>query len=457
MSDDLVEQVASISMQKNDSDSIDISKLVDEIIEDNEYVERNTDGNEVTLYQILDVLPDGRKTMNHLFYSSMIIDNKDFMNFNDCTINRKSKEMSDLWYAEELRATSSIAAGALTMEAPVMFSWSNRSTSKLKSEDSETQKINKTNVNISNGQTTNQKLYKLVSAGLKVIDKNLSNWTDDNIDRNIESNNNVVNNEHNDTIVESKPWKDSNFRVDPLQQFVVTELPNKMKARDEPKKKAKSKKKGFLWFWGGSSKKSSKSSKKITTEDNVAKSSRYGEEYISASDFDNDELEINSSNTTEHKYPISAAPNDNPDLLSDIIDVDSSIIKPLDKRESTTPMVTNTMPDFKQAKAPAEAQAPTEASENNDDDDNDDDDDDFGDFEEASINAPSSNASEIHLTNKDNLISAPPPSNNSIIDLFSSKETMTETGNKLETDTKTPLNSIDISMNSFVPLQPSKK
>lgn len=214
------------------------------------FKETQEDNGDTSLFQLLDEVANGRKLMNFLFSTETINAERD-LNKNG-GMRRHERTIAGDWYDEEKRGSTQVTSATLQLDTPVIFSWSDngRSTMRTPTQSPTVDPKNRKQV------TTNQRLLKDVSTGLKQLGL-------DDIRIGINEEEAYATNEYsgeNGTLSQDslkKEWKKSNFKVDPLQTFVVKELPKEKKVAERETPKSKSKHRGVLWFWGkGKSKKS---------------------------------------------------------------------------------------------------------------------------------------------------------------------------------------------------------
>ncbi|CCE62905.1 hypothetical protein TPHA_0D02680 [Tetrapisispora phaffii CBS 4417] len=245
--------------------------------EDDDEVVNNHDENLMdkqepyNLYQLLDQIPNGRKTMNSLFYTTFNV-GKEFNNihFSNFQMSKKVEQYAVEWYIEEKNGLQSGTTTSLVdNDTPIKFSWS--STNTIPKNSVMYKHLTKSTRELTH-ETTNQKLMKIVDSKLDNIKKEVMGWkiydkpdpltknneldekcdeTEDvEADYSVEYNSDISNSY---SIDRSKPseFSVSSFKVDPLQEFVVTTLPKERKKKVKPVKK----KQGLFWLFSGSKKK----------------------------------------------------------------------------------------------------------------------------------------------------------------------------------------------------------
>ncbi|KAL3230016.1 hypothetical protein RNJ44_01379 [Nakaseomyces bracarensis] len=227
---------------------------------------KNVDPNDsdITLFQLMDEVANGRKLMNLLFSSEPVTTH---INSNSHGLRQHQHVVAGEWYDEEKRGSAQVTSATLQLDTPVIFSWSDSgngmTTSRAESPIVDPKKERKQ-------ITTNQRLLKSVSTSLKELgfdNIELSKFDGDIFGDEL---NNPYQNKNSNFSQDSinKEWKKSNFKVDPLQTFVVKELPKQKKPVEPEVPKSKSKKKKLLWFWskGKSSKKKNEKDKESSEE-----------------------------------------------------------------------------------------------------------------------------------------------------------------------------------------------
>lgn len=205
-----------------------------------------------TLYNLLDQAEHGRKLMNYIVSTTS---SESETVFKLEKLRHREHQLARTWFDEEKRGTVKISSAMLQIETPIVFSWSNQDDSETSSPVIEKPESPSQFRNISKTKelTTNQKL--LNSASLAAKEKKVPTFENSIIEDNYFHDNtidNLATQSSNSERNTSKEWKRSSFKVDPLQEFVATELPKLKKKSDEEVKGKKAKKKGLLWFWGSS-------------------------------------------------------------------------------------------------------------------------------------------------------------------------------------------------------------
>ena len=417
----------------------------------NEYSNNCKEGSEeeeINLYHLLDIVPNGRKTINRLFYSSTSKDSY-IRSFADTQIFQKSKIIGNGWFNEEKRASTNTIAAVLSLETPVQFSWSKKRKNTTKNDGDDTIKhVDNSNISSKNKnglqESTNRKLYRSILSGLLEVEKQIKQWQD--LDKNSDVNIKIDQDTRGSNIFpkSKQPWDGSSFKVDPLQAFVVKELPKESKKKETPKKK----KMGLLWFLGSRSNNSNhklKNSK--VTEPIVDKNHNNVIEERSHID----QFHQNYS----HDPPINAAPFI--DSRSSIFQFDiddfrdetvlNNTIHP--SNEDTIPTSDNdnllqldTTPNVKQTEPDNEEPDP---------------DSDFGEFEQANSFSATCNdltkSENNHLHAASSLVLPPPAPTHKAMPSFDAKEIKSTASDSSDNAGMSSLNL----MHSFSPLQPTKK
>ncbi|QID87112.1 hypothetical protein GRS66_009772 [Saccharomyces pastorianus] len=233
---------------------MDEDKLVDQLLskEDSSRDDHCKPKNEdVSLYGLLDEVSNGRRLMNCLFHSSMQVGTRLSTN----KLDQKCRQILRDWTDEE--KTMAMDSGGLQLDAPVLFSWSHNAAS--------TSVQGNTNTNLKGSThggkkrtkiTTSSQLFDKASAEIsRCISQTTNSWM-------VDESTNASETNGIDNDKPSSPWASSSFKVDPLQKFVVKQLPKpKKKPESDQAKKNKTKRKSFFGFWGHSSSKSSSKKK----------------------------------------------------------------------------------------------------------------------------------------------------------------------------------------------------
>ncbi|CAI4049196.1 hypothetical protein SUVZ_13G1010 [Saccharomyces uvarum] len=233
---------------------MDEDKLVDQLLseEDTSRDEHGEPKNEdVSLYGLLDEVSNGRRLLNCLFHSSMQVGTRLTTN----SLDQKCRQILRDWTDEE--KTMTMDSGVLQLDAPVLFSWSHNAASTSAQDNTSTSLKGSTHGGKKRPKiTTSSQLFDKASAEIsRCISQNTKSWMVGE-----SPGENETNGIYNDK--PSSPWASSDFKVDPLQKFVVKELPKpKKKPENDQAKKNKTKRKSFFGFWGHSSSKSSSKKK----------------------------------------------------------------------------------------------------------------------------------------------------------------------------------------------------
>lgn len=244
---------------------MDENKIIDQLFS-KEYTPQDDSeqakNGDVSLYGLLDEVANGRRLMNCLFHSPMQMGNK----LSTDKLDGKCRQIQRDWIDEE--KTITMNSGALQLDGPVLFSWSHNVAPTSHQETinttfkqgSPSRGSNKSKI------TTTSQLFDRASAEIdKCIKPNSKSWM---VEERFERNE-----AHTADGKKPSTWANSDFKVDPLQKFVVKELPKEKKKSDGDKtKKNKSKRKSFFGFWGHSGSKSGskkKSEKPIEAKNEI--------------------------------------------------------------------------------------------------------------------------------------------------------------------------------------------
>ncbi|CAI4047759.1 Lft1p SKDI_13G1000 [Saccharomyces kudriavzevii IFO 1802] len=269
---------------------MDENKLIDQLLgkeyepQDDPDEVKNED---VSLYGLLDEVANGRRLMNCLFHSSM----QEGKKVGTDKLARKCRQILRVWTDEE--KTITMNSGVLQLDGPVLFSWSHNSApiSTQKTANAALPKDSMHKENDKANVTTTRQLFDIASAEIdKCIAPNSKSWMGgkcfgENEPSGTESN------KH------SSAWANSDFKVDPLQKFIVKELPKtKKKPDDDQAKKTKSKRKSFFGFWSHSG---TKSSSKKKSEKSMEAKAEIHEEAENTSRPPKEDNTLNDGNTTQ--------------------------------------------------------------------------------------------------------------------------------------------------------------
>lgn len=281
-----------ILRQKEDCDgnmNIPEENAVEEEIDDDEKY------NDATLYDILNAVPESRKTMNTLFRKpgSTNIPQQNITskhNINQSLL-AKCVAISCSWEHEDKINGASISSAATTLqlESPVTFAWSNKShNNSLGGKDISSiinaqsgAKVPSRLLSDKNKKPMKQLLFKQVNDNIKEVVQDTKSWSylvsgveDSNKDSN--TNSHVIHDETPDQFKTSDSCK-STFKVDPLATFVATELPRVKKDPSAKKSSHKHKTKSKMtlkWMWSGSSKHRPKHQDKDKVNNKMANNER---------------------------------------------------------------------------------------------------------------------------------------------------------------------------------------
>ena len=234
-----------------------------------------------TIYDILNLVPESRKTLNILFRKSNLSKSTiEPVNKSEHRINKSLLQecfaVSDLMEQEEKRNKFSASSTntTLQLESPITFAWSNKNGKDHVKEAMQIQQKKNTMKeiqtciqlpsilsNCQNHKSVNETLLKIVKDNLVEVTKNTKSWSYilQGIEQQEMKDSQDLDNRslNEDKIIDQKYGKRrSDFKVDPLEKFVVTTLP-RMKKNSDPEKDSKTNKsrsKSLRWIWGGSDK-----------------------------------------------------------------------------------------------------------------------------------------------------------------------------------------------------------
>ncbi|SMN17839.1 similar to Naumovozyma castellii NCAS_0H02870 hypothetical protein [Maudiozyma saulgeensis] len=485
-----------LSKPNTTNDHLDIDSILAEIFtegtEKDQSNNKSTANNneDATLYQLLDELSGTRKLMSCLFGPAQEIN----LSTKDNKFTLRTIKFGEEWYGQEhTTVDSSSASRALRSDTPVYFSWSHDS--KRKSRPSSPMKMPQQQPPLSNSSSViteiqtkkilnNQRLLSAATEQMKYFKKSPSSWEDIlNDEKKAEqtnSNEDIVTTNLHPEYKENISIGKSTFKVNPLAKFVAQELPKSKKHEDKsPSKSHHSKSK--LWFWGSKKSKKKNKEKKISdrnSEDSYSKSKNNEHPVIDASSSNKEGI---SNSNIEERHSTSNVLNelfeDDPISQSDS---DSAIGYLQSQTTSTlelqlTNTNTNNIDTFPSETTRADAidlvssfeaqrnqnsiNDTVQTEENNnksveintESNSEDDSEDDFGNFEQAEPQI---------------LDLPPPPPPSKMVTAVTVEHDNTKSTNITEefTEVKPSNNdnansnsSINLMMNSFVPLQPSKK
>lgn len=441
---------------------IDIERIINKLIPSPETSEEedNLTGDKQdrnSLYQLLDELSGTRKLMNTLFSPSRDVN---LSSNND--LNKKLLELGKKWYLEEKKSTNKpITSTTLGNDTPVYFSWSHEvkttSTSSSPTEQPMKNSISDSHEDTNNNikeDVTNEKLFDLAQFELQNMKNCSLSWRsilNDESNHPEVSSTSTDNTSHHTKIDPDSMRSKSSFKVNPLATFVAQELPKERKSNQETHEK-KNKKKGKLWFWG-----SNKSKMKHNKSDHSVSESK-SENTSTETD---DHLQDFQSYTNISKPEGNIEETYDPDsIMNNIMEDDpfktddENIMKSLD--DSTANLEPTDAVDENDWDIDEEVneinlidKQKSHVKDKDTDKDEDEDDEDFGDFEQAS-------PSPISTRKQDILGSKLPPS----IPTVRSKETAIKnslTSAQPSLDNTNASEPNNLTMSSFLPLQPTKK
>ncbi|QLG72839.1 hypothetical protein HG535_0D05480 [Zygotorulaspora mrakii] len=206
--------------------------------------------NEKVLYEILDEVPNGRKSMNKLFYSNYVPKKGDVVlnSYPSARLQTLSTTIANEWLNAERQSISQMNSSTLQIEEPILFSWREKSQGTKDSRGSVdgVDEINKETPTVR--QITNHVLFKKASAQIKKLSSEI---------RMIEPTENGLAGDRDREIHRPKilTWANPDFHVDPLQTFVATKLPKSPKNEPKPEKRNSTKRRSLFGFWSGRRKK----------------------------------------------------------------------------------------------------------------------------------------------------------------------------------------------------------
>lgn len=229
-----------------------LEELFDELLMTRINAKQDKTGQRV-LYEVLDQVEHGRKSMNSLFHSkTMKSKSAIIFNYDNSQLRAKSSQIAHQWSTIERRTISQTTSSTLKIDAPVIFSWTKESVGINDSSSS----VGEAAVKSCEDQTTNDKLFKRASKRLNAISIETIEWS-----RPLR-NSTSSGVEEDDAASRRLAWANPNFRVDPLQPFVAKALPKQPKKESLDKKKKRPKSKGLFGFWHSQKKKDQKKTEK---------------------------------------------------------------------------------------------------------------------------------------------------------------------------------------------------
>lgn len=449
----------------DDKTDIDSNTLLDRLfpdveLEDTKELDDGNSSRNDSLYQLLDELSGTRKLMSSIFGPPRDVN----LSSRDNLLRAKIVSIGEEWYQEEHNISDrTTSVRAIQGDTPVYFTWSHESKSSSRP-SSPVKKPPKTVQHNTNVPGTITKKYKSNSELLKVACDRIANikncpdsWDGIVNDRSTtvsEINHTEQKDEHLKISESNTSISHSTFKVNPLATFVAQELP-KEKKRDKKSSKKSSHSKSKLWFWG-----SGKSKKKHSKKDKEENQLPQG---------NNSSLSLSGSQTSiDHADELSKPTQSSGDIVKDILE-DDPIVSDLDADFLEPPTsnmmelkLTNTFDDQsdsisnvnsrdirnissnlkKSISSPVSSDSEVANEQPAEEDSSDDD--EFGDFEQATdlMSAP------ISLSKPPVTLNAPVASSTLFDDLLSSPAAKAEPHS---------INNPAVTMNSFVPLQPSKK
>ena len=223
-----------------------------------------TESDDVSLYQLLDEVSGGRKLMNCLFRDVTPIDNMTLTkswNDRENPFNSHSRRIARDWHDEEQQSSSQLNTSmAFQNDAPVIFQWSHKASNTRDISAPNSPEIKRSRgFSESKKETTNQRLFNDALKNIRELNILRPSWEtiisdvdESSFDNNTGRaySNGMTSIATSETGKNNPSWKDPSFKVDPLQKFVVKELPKEKKPSADKPGKHKSKK-GVLWFLKG--------------------------------------------------------------------------------------------------------------------------------------------------------------------------------------------------------------
>ncbi|SCV05633.1 LANO_0H11782g1_1 [Lachancea nothofagi CBS 11611] len=200
---------------------------------ENEHIDR--EGNDKTLYDLLDIAPHGRKLLNELF-SGPRGRGDVFQHYEKSAIHKQLVEKVDSWIVEEEEFSGDTGASRAVSQgeySSAIFSWSSANKDKKKPSSTDGKRVSSRGLY---HHSLNQTLRKKAYAGINEL---LAQRRDQERQRELEK----------ISFLNSTPIAPSTFKVDPLQKFEARALPRERKKKPKQQKKRSS----ILWFWKGSS------------------------------------------------------------------------------------------------------------------------------------------------------------------------------------------------------------
>lgn len=481
----------------NEIDDLNIDNLLNQLFtntkeQDGSNDTERQDNNEEndSLYKLLDEISGARKLMSCIFGPAPEIN----LSLKENKITAKTLQIGEEWYNQEHIVTNqAVSARALRSDTPVYFSWSHDNKQPSRPSSPTKKPIAASNSTLSVSETderkaiNNQRLMGVIAKEMKAFKGSPYSW--DNILDTDSSEPLKINEKIEDDIPTENTVRtvesNTNFKVNPFATFVAHELPKPKK--QEKKSDSKSHhSKSKIWFWG--SKKSKKKSKdKKKDEENKkedvqnskdTENSTTVPEYVHM-DMDNMEIKPTNSRVSQttsnilnellDEDPIGHTDSnsvidylqtlDNGNKLelqltnTNIMGLDKSVSSMSGQENNDYGLDSNTNVigrsringNLDYSKRLEQKQEPIMESNSESDSD-----DDFGNFEQAAPNIVSNNS----------ILDLPPPPMEHPIPQTHANQEQLKYNTLQDKDEKEPSvesNIAQLSMNSFVPLQPSKK
>ncbi|CCD23737.1 Lft1p NDAI_0C00760 [Naumovozyma dairenensis CBS 421] len=438
------------------------------------------EGEDASLYKLLDEVSGGRKLMSFLFqHHDVTQDSFSTRSWyrRDNPIINKCYDIGEEWLEEEKYASNFQSGNnismALPIDTPVLFAWSNKGTTtsnkllktkqaKGKEEAEDEEDVSRQPQKERKEESTNQKLFKLASIGLKEIvrERDLSSsemyntiqgkrQDSNNILIMTNSSTNVYSVGSQDTDKNTSVFGESTFKIDPLQKFVPRGISHTKNADkdgiDHKRTKHKSKGKSSFWFWSSHSKKKNESKGSRHTKDKKEKSPEKAKNgsvpvFALAENDDSENVIFNSEGQSFNE------PN--------------SDVKPHIMRQE--PRISDNVSELENSKEENAVDDGYDGEGKKDDASESGSEDDFGDFEQGTVASNVNNVQES--------LESPSLPNSETISFGSTKynspsetPTLTETASPPSKPTKPifPIShNLDTRINSisdFTPLQPKKR
>lgn len=357
--DDVEEQLDIIFKELFSADQVN-SKITAEKSDCLEKRSEVKEANNRSIYDILNTVPESRKTLNILLqkfddlHEPIKVSHKGEYSINKSLL-QECFSVSELWEQEEKKSRFSTSSSNITLqvELPITFAWSNKSSQDIVKEVMRNQEKKdkmeeiQSNIqlptvlqNIQNCKFINETLLKEVNENLVELTKHTRSWhyiLQRNEEQEISDLQKLDNGSLNgESAADQKPENfKPNFQVDPLEKFVVTSLPRVKKdsTTKNESKKAKSKSKSFRWIWNSSTKQKHKNKEKHNDKNKQSDKDNELMDIVRNSDYNSESINCTIPSVENGRYTSETLPMDVNETPKEELDFDLDIPSSLGSNE----------------------------------------------------------------------------------------------------------------------------